>query len=661
MLKKTLSWVLLIALLLSCMIFPSVALDDEKVSEGYQFKYQTETETIYGKFDQLDGNGRDISLESVPAGSTVTLLTDIELNKEIYLRRSLTIDGNGHKVTGATFRTADHSGSVSLTIKNTTFKSTLTGVNNCRYFYQINSGNSCVFENCTFTLSGKPEYGFFVPSGDLLFKNCSLTVTSSDNLSTYTLFHPGNGNKIKATDSTFDIMNAGKLQPGIVVGYNGTYYASCAKAVEQLPAEGGTVTLLTGYEVGGDSSRLQLSYTGTKKNVVFDGNGQTIVGTTASYLVGIGSDMTLKNLNVTQKSENQSLPGAIQVKDGATVTVTNCTLTAEKKMIDGAVAIVQAKSTLILESGAKLTHGGAADSNSASVGVRLNEADASLIVRAGAEITTVGNTVKADVATPSTVTFEGGTISTKRMVWASNKEGNVLKIYGGTFTGEHTSNPLINTYGNNPQVYLCGGTYTSPSGKIFSDQGAIRSLGGTIVLNNTTILKAPGDQDVRNEDAALYLPTNATQTNAGIRFETRLSKEWVDWLTASGATVTTGTLLAPKALVDKLGGLTIEKLNGKGLNITNDGWNNAATAETDGYYRYFGNMIDLSVQSLTGEIAGVGYVTVTVQGYGTVTYYGTVQSGTVREIAKAMASDGLNDAQAEVLDFFAGSQVTTTP
>lgn len=158
--------------------------------------------------------------------------------------------------------------------------------------------------------------------------------------------------------------------------------------------------------------------------------------------------------------------------------------------------------------------------------------------------------------------------------------------------------------------------------------------------------------DVTNQDVTLCLPVNATEENSGIRFETRLNKEWIDTLVAGGATITTGTILAPKSLVD-VENFTLDSLKGFGLKIENDGWNNTATAETDGYYCYFANMVDLSDKSLTNEIVGVGYITITIDGIGTVTYYGTVQSGIVRDIASGMT--GTNDAQNAVLQFFRGS------
>ena len=665
MLKKTLSWVLLVALLLSCMIFPSLALEPQSdtaaVDSGYQFKYETGSGTVYGKFEK--GNATlDNTLDSqfIPEGSTVTLLTDITLNKRVYLRNKLTIDGNGHTVTGAAFRSADvgtGNRNADVTIKNVNFVCALSGSSVFEYFYQINADNRCVFENCTFTLSGNVAYGFFVPRGDLSFRNCRLTVTSTNDLSGNFLFLPESDNQIKVTNSTFDITGAGKLQPGIMAGYNGTYYNSYSKAFAQVPAAGGTVTLLAGYEIVHTDSKdgRAILTCGVASNVTFDGQGQTIIGNTGSYLVRVDSNMTIQNLNIKQTGA-----AAMQINSPAKLTLAASTVTTTAKTPYGAVIV---NGHLVMERGAKIVSQGAANGGTESVAIRLHSAGATATINEGAEISTShANIVKANAADNTTFTVNGGTITTGRWLWESNVSGHTITVNGGTFIC-NSSNPLIQTYGTKtPTVNLCGGTYTTQNGKpIVDTQGAIKKLGGTIVLNGKTILKAPGAEDLKTMGAALYLPTNATQENSGIRFETRLSKAWIDELIASGATVTTGTLLAPKALVEKLGGLTLEALNGKGLHIENDGWNNAATATADGYYRYFGNMIQLSLKSLTGEIAGVGYVTVTVPGYGTVTYYGPVQSGIVREIAKTVATDGLNPAQQEVLRFFAGSQVTTTP
>lgn len=124
---------------------------------------------------------------------------------------------------------------------------------------------------------------------------------------------------------------------------------------------------------------------------------------------------------------------------------------------------------------------------------------------------------------------------------------------------------------------------------------------------------------------------------------------------AAGVTVVkTGTLVAPKAFVDAAGAFTPEALAAADklyLDIVNDGWYNGSS--DDDFYFYYGNMVKLSAASISGELAGIGYMVVTVEGLGTFTVYGTQQSGIVSVIAAGMT--GTDAAQNEILEFFRGS------
>lgn len=416
-----------------------------------------------------------------------------------------------------------------------------------------------------------------------------------------------------------------------------------------------TVTLLSDLTVT-LTNRLILAYSG-----VFDGNGHTISGKTGSYLVAISSqNMTVRNLNVTQTEKslnadkNTWYPAAVQLQASAKAEFEKCTLYTTDDCLWSGTIILQTGSHAILNAGTKVISDGAASSGTESVAVLFNAENTKLTVNEGAEITTkYANTVKANKASNTVFTVNGGTITTGRWLWESNASGHTLTINGGTFIC-NSANQLIKTYGAKlPTVNLLGGTFITKDGKnIIDTNGAVSKLGGKITLNGKVIFEEPSSGDVTNQDVTLCLPVNATEENSGIRFETRLNKEWIDTLVAGGATITTGTILAPKSLVD-VENFTLDSLKGFGLKIENDGWNNTATAETDGYYCYFANMVDLSDKSLTNEIVGVGYITITIDGIGTVTYYGTVQSGIVRDIASGMT--GTNDAQNAVLQFFRGS------
>ena len=99
--------------------------------------------------------------------------------------------------------------------------------------------------------------------------------------------------------------------------------------------------------------------------------------------------------------------------------------------------------------------------------------------------------------------------------------------------------------------------------------------------------------------------------------------------------------------------MALEAAGKNWLIVENEGWYNADTAAEDGYYRFFGSMVNLTNASLTGELSGIGYMTVTIEGLGSFTYYGSELSGVVSDLAAGMTAQ--DDAQAGVLDFFRGS------
>ena len=66
-----------------------------------------------------------------------------------------------------------------------------------------------------------------------------------------------------------------------------------------------------------------------------------------------------------------------------------------------------------------------------------------------------------------------------------------------------------------------------------------------------------------------------------------------------------------------------------------------------------GVIVKLSAATVSGELVGIGYVTVTVEGLGTFTIYGNQLNAKVSELA---ASWNANDeAQQNVLNFFRGN------
>ncbi len=193
--KKLTSLILLFSLLISMFTLLSVAADTataptndtEAIAAGYHAKYVEGGVTKYIKFaaksSAVSGDNRNSELSVVPAGGTVTLLTDVTIGFELVLQGNYTIDGNGKTITGG-FRTADGATGANITIKNATLKTSDENFGTINsYLYQINSGNpnnECTFENCTIIINGTPAYGAFVIGGILNMVDCDVTYTTTD-------------------------------------------------------------------------------------------------------------------------------------------------------------------------------------------------------------------------------------------------------------------------------------------------------------------------------------------------------------------------------------------------------------------------------------------------------------------------------------------------
>lgn len=653
MLKKTISWLLILALLCSCCMLSVFATeptsDEEAKAQGYHFKVTASDGTVtYGKFNETvaaDGS-RDGAFAKVASGSTVTLLTDATVEKELHLNGVYTIDGAGKTLNA---RLRSDSGSANVTVRNVTFDVTLTSEN--EYFYQLNAGNKCVFETCTFDIKGEPSAAVFVPRGEMTFTNSTFKYTSEGDKP---VFFNGNeaGNGATVKNTTFDLTNAPNAMVGLGGGVNNRFYTRFADAMSAAQ-EGDTVTLFADYKaVESDDDIFTIS-----KNVIFDGNGHTISLKTGKYGLIFKSTAEVRNLNIVQTGSGV-FTTAMQVEAGATATVRNSSVRCTEKTAFGTV-IVNGK--LILESGAKIISDGAAANGSDSVGVRMHSANAELIVNDGAEITTVGNSFKANAVTSSNITVNGGTITTSRHMWEANQAGYTLTIKGGTFVSKHATDALICLYGTNtPTVNLLGGTFTAK--KIIDTNDAITAIGGTITLNGKVIFRGPTPEEFKNTEASIYMPSGnvATKDNSGVQFTTKVGKNWYDAISAmEGVTIDSmGTLIVPKSYVDAANGVfTKDAIEHAGkrckVNIVNSGWYNAETAAADGFYFYAGVLVKLSAATVSGELVGIGYVTVTVEGLGTFTIYGNQMNAKVSGLAASWSAN--DDAQQAVLNFFRGN------
>lgn len=133
----------------------------------------------------------------------------------------------------------------------------------------------------------------------------------------------------------------------------------------------------------------------------------------------------------------------------------------------------------------------------------------------------------------------------------------------------------------------------------------------------------------------------------GLRFLSQVKKADYDALGA--AATATGTLILPTDLLGT-GELTLEALKDKTegkdyLNVTNDGWLNAETAEADGAYTFSGAIVGIKKGNYNRNFSAVGYLTVTYADGTTANFYGGYAAENATSI-KTVAEKALADAAA---------------
>ena len=133
----------------------------------------------------------------------------------------------------------------------------------------------------------------------------------------------------------------------------------------------------------------------------------------------------------------------------------------------------------------------------------------------------------------------------------------------------------------------------------------------------------------------------------GLRFLSQVKKADYDALGA--AATATGTLILPTDLLGT-GDLTLEALKDKTegkdyLNVTNDGWLNAETAETDGVYSFGGAIVGIKKGNYNRNFSAVGYLTVTYADGTTANFYGGYTAENATSI-RTVAQKALADAEA---------------
>ena len=218
--KRLFAFCALAALLLSCLVPVQAAEDYDAlaVAQGYHARvgeaeaaYDGGAFSGYIKFNSnFAGNGgRDNALIKVPDGETVTLISDVAITTELYLQGQITLDGNGHTLTGAFRSDASNPdrNTADVTVKN--LKVVLNAIDGGgfgRYIIQAEPGMKVRFEDCDFTVTGAPQYALFVLRGDLTMDGCTLTWTQPSGSSGKDVFRLDNAAAaLTLTDTTITL------------------------------------------------------------------------------------------------------------------------------------------------------------------------------------------------------------------------------------------------------------------------------------------------------------------------------------------------------------------------------------------------------------------------------------------------------------------------
>ena len=134
--------------------------------------------------------------------------------------------------------------------------------------------------------------------------------------------------------------------------------------------------------------------------------------------------------------------------------------------------------------------------------------------------------------------------------------------------------------------------------------------GGVLTLNNSTPMVAKADTDLvymlEGGSVRLSDPT-------GLGFITRIEYDHYQALVNGNYEVKTGTILLPTDYITKDIDLTKahESLDDNKvtyLDVANNGFKNATTAQTDDYYEFRGSIVEMKPQNLTRSFSAIGYV-----------------------------------------------------
>lgn len=137
----------------------------------------------------------DDALAAAKDGDTITLLTDVALDASLTINKSITLDGDGHTISGTASPLLKLNSTANITVQNTT----LTATNNVVRWNYANEGYTHTYQNCQ--ISGG-VYGIHYDGngGKIVIDGCTI-----DGFNAFA----GSLAQVTIKDTTFDADNSG--------------------------------------------------------------------------------------------------------------------------------------------------------------------------------------------------------------------------------------------------------------------------------------------------------------------------------------------------------------------------------------------------------------------------------------------------------------------
>lgn len=307
----------------------------------------------------------DDAIAAAPDGATIELLDDAVVSKT--LNKTMTIDGNGHKLTSKDVRYGFgvRGETIHLTLKNllADFSYSIE-VENPSYdsdlsLFYINADTDFTFENVTMKMDGSGAsnrlHGFYYDGGSVGTFNLTDSILEIKNFPEDACEWSGNSSDVYITRSKFVAENDRS-------GFAGTFNAYISSSSVDVINNDGNGSNGSNFYIS-DESTINFSNNGShglsatdlsidNSTVIANDNGGNGIHTSGTLEIKNGSEVTVKG-NDCSISSTWTIPGAIHVGSGASI-IKESTVTVQNNSGSG-IYQKAASGTLSIEDSATVT------------------------------------------------------------------------------------------------------------------------------------------------------------------------------------------------------------------------------------------------------------------------------------------------------------------